>query len=67
MSDTVDTVELEGPLECQIQLSWREHWSVKYSSVRGSTGVVELEGAGVLNTVHLEGALEVNPSSVRYS
>ena len=61
-----DTVELEGPLECQIQLSWREHWSVKYSSVGGSTGV--------LATVELEGALECqiqlswrNPSSVRYS
>ena len=29
--DWSDTVELEGALECQIQLSWREHWSVKYS------------------------------------
>ena len=45
-----DTVELEGALECQIQLSWREHWSVKYSSVGGSTGVSD--------TVELEGALE---------
>ena len=61
-----DTVELEEPLECQIQLSWRDPSSVRYSSVGGSTGV--------LNTVELEGALECqiqlswrNPSSVRYS
>ena len=45
-----DTVQLEGALECQIQLSWRDHWSVRYSSVGGSTGVSD--------TVELEGPLE---------
>ena len=61
-----DTVELMEALECQIQLSWREHWSVKYSSVGGSTGVSD--------TVELEGPLECQIQlswrehwSVRYS
>ena len=26
-----DTVELEGPLECQRQLSWRNDWRVRHS------------------------------------